>query len=50
MLIAGRERDTDVSQDLEDAVWRFKKLIAHYKIYLRTRQSPHTYVIRKRAS
>lgn len=50
MLTAGRERDTAMPQDLKDAVFRLKKLTAHYKIYLRSRQSPDTYVIRNRAS
>lgn len=50
MLTAGRERDTAMPQDLEDAVMRFKKLTALYKIYLRSRQSPHTYVIKNRES
>ena len=40
MLRAERQRETDKPQDLEDAISRFEKVIAHYKIHLRPRQSP----------
>lgn len=49
MLMAGMQRETDMSRDLEDAVIRFKKVTSHYKIYLGSRQSPHTHLIRNRA-